>query len=136
MPDLSTISSGLKDRQYTNPVTSERGGYYDSTKGSWVARNLTGAGYYDKGLQDFADQTDVRYLNQSWLDAFGNFAGDVGVKTVSGAPAIVGGITGLGKGTFSALTGGNFSDGFDDNPFMNMAESINAYGDEVFPHFQ
>jgi len=136
MPDLSTISSGLKDRQYTNPVTSERGGYYDSTKGSWVARNLTGAGYYDKGLQDFADQTDVRYQNQSWLDAFGNFAGDVGVKTVSGVPAIVGGITGLGKGTFSALTGGNFSDGFDDNPFMNMAESINAYGDEVFPHFQ
>lgn len=42
----------------------------------------------------------------------------------------------MAKGSYSALTGGNFSDGFDDNPFMNMADSINAYGDEVFPHFQ
>jgi hypothetical protein len=138
MPDLSTISSGLKDRQFTNPVTSERGGYYDGTKGSWIARNLIpgDSGFYDKGLQDFSTQTDVRYQNQGWIDAFGNFAGDVGVKTVSGIPAMVGGITGLGKGSFSALTGGNFSDGFDDNPFLNLAESINVYGTEVFPHFQ
>lgn len=138
MPDLSTISSGLKDRLYTNPVTSERGGYYDSTKGSWIARHLMPGdrGYYDKGLQDFSTQTDVRYQNQGWIDAFGNFAGDVGVKTVSGIPAIVGGITGLAKGSYTALTGGNFSDGFDDNPFLNLAESINMYGDEVFPHFQ
>lgn len=138
MPDLSTITSGLNTAAYKNPVTSERGGYYDGTKGSWIARHnpLWEGGYYDKNLQDYSNQKDVRYQNQGWIDSIGNFAGDVAIKTVSGIPAVIGGITGLAGGSFSALTGGNFSDGFDDNPFMNMAESINAYGDDLFPHFQ
>lgn len=65
MPDLSTISSGLKSSQYSSPVTAERGGYYDGTKGSWIARQI-GSGYYDKGLQDYSNQKDVRYQNQGW----------------------------------------------------------------------
>lgn len=131
MPDISTIKSPLPLLQ--NPVTIQRGsivGSKDTALGRMVGN------YYDRGLYDYSTQVDARYNNQGWPTSIFNFAADLGVKTASGAPSVIGSITGLGKGSYSALTGGNFSDGFDDNPFLNMASTVNAWGSDMFPHFQ
>ena len=66
----------------------------------------------------------------------GNFAADLGVKTLSGVPTLIGGLTGIVGGSYSAVTGGKFSDGFDDNPFLNMAKAVDDFGSEKFPTFQ
>lgn len=119
MPDLSTFVSPLKDLR--NPITRDVGAYYgskDTSLGTYFGN------YYDKGLIDYRNQTDVRYNNQSNFDALGNFAADLGAKTLAGVPSIVGSVTGVVGGSYSALTGGNFSDGFDDNPFLNMSKAV------------
>lgn len=131
MPDISIIRSPLKN--LNNPITYDQGSYYGSKDAS-LGRFF--GNYYDKGLLSYEDQANVRYNNQGSINAFGNFAADLGAKTLAGIPSILGSVGAVAGGTYSALTGDNFTDGFNDNPFLNLSKSISAWGEDMFPHFQ
>jgi len=134
MPDISSLSSPVNTPSYTRPRYDGGGspvGSADTSLG-----RLIGGNYYDAGLLDYSNQANVRFGNQGRLNAFGNFLGDLGVKTLSGIPSVIGSLWATGEGIASAVSGGKFSDGFKNNPLLNLAESVSAWGDEYFPHFQ
>lgn len=131
MPDLSKskVESPIKDMRQTEQHT--RGSFYGSA--DTALGRLVGGNYYDEGLTTYDRQQDSRYYSQGPLNASGNFLADLGVQTLSGIPSIIGGVTGIAKGIGSATLGGKFTDGFDDNPFMNLTKTMSAWGDENFP---
>lgn len=131
MPDLSKSKVQSPLHTLTQAEQYTRGDAYGS-KDTAVGR-FFGGNYYDEGLTSYDSQQNQRYYNQGPLNAFGNFMGDLAVKTLSGVPSIIGGITGVVGGATAAAMGGKFTDGFDDNPFMNFTKTMNTWGDENFP---
>jgi len=132
--DITRLASPVRSAEYTTPRTYQYGQRYGS-KDTLLGR-LFGGNYYDQGLLNYAEQENVRYNNQGYLNAFGNFAGDLGLKTINGIPTIMGSLTGAVKGVGNALSGGSFAQGFDDNALLNFSETVSAWGDEYFPHLQ
>ena len=131
MPDLSKSKVESPLHTYTGASQNARGDYYGS-KDTLLGR-FVGGNYYDEGLTSYDNQQAERYANQGPLNAVGNFFANLGVKTLNGIPAVVGRTMGLVYGTGTAITGGRFTDGFDDNPFMNFSKAMSTWGDEHFP---
>lgn len=130
MPDLSKSKVQSPLNTLTQAEQYTRGDAYGS-KDTAIGR-FFGGNYYDEGLTSYDSQQNQRYYNQGPLNAFGNFMGDLAVKTLSGVPSIIGGLTGIGGGATAVAMGGNFTEGFDDNPFMNYTKTMNTWGDENF----
>lgn len=133
MPDISSLSSPLRTREYVNPQTYHVGKRVGSAD-TLLSRTLWGS--YDKGLFDYENQQNTRYTNQGWIESVGNFAADLGVNTLAGVPSIIGSALSLPAGGINALMGGSFADAFTENPILNFAESMKTWGEEHFPHFQ
>ena len=131
MPDLSKSKVESPLHTYTGASQNARGDYYGS-KDTLLGR-FVGGNYYDEGLTSYDNQQAERYANQGPLNAVGNFFANLGVKTLNGIPAVVGRTMGIVYGTGTAITGGRFTDGFDDNPFMNFSKAMSTWGDEHFP---
>lgn len=136
MPDLSKVKVTSPLRDFKEPITSRAGSTIGSADTA-IGRFGLGLGFhtfYDKSFAGYENQQNERYANQNIPNAIGNFAADLGVKTISGLPALVGSVAGVGQGIGSVATGGSFMEGFNDNPLLNMAEAMNHWGSENFPH--
>lgn len=130
MPDFSKSKIQSPLHTLTQAEQHTRGDAYgssDTAVGRWFGN------YYDEGITSYDSQQNQRYYNQGRINALGNFIGDLGVKTFAGVPSLIGGVAGVEWGILSSATGGKFTDGFDDNPFLNFTKTMNAWGDENFP---
>jgi len=92
--------------------------------------------YYDRAFIPEFSQANQRYYNQDWLNATGDFFAGLGVKTASGLPSLVGGITSLAASPLALRDDVAFQDVFEMNPLNMLARSISKTADEAFPTFQ
>lgn len=145
MPNINSIQSLSSTGSFKSPTIYREGqriGSADTFMGTTAINWLPGVSgtYYDKGLLDYKDQANTRYNNQGYVNAFGNFAANLGIKTLNVLPSAAGGIIATKKG-LSNMAGLNpnqdtFGEAFDNNMFLDLSKAIDLWGNESFPNFQ
>lgn len=144
MPKINELTSPIRTAEFQRPEVYEYGLRVGSSD-SWLTNYLPfkwvgGVNNYDYGLLNYENQADTRYSNQGTINALGHFAADLGVKTLSGIPSLVGGLTSLATGIINSAQVTNpdrhFSDAFNHNVFNDIAETMSMWGSETFPTFQ
>ena len=145
MPNINSIQSLSSTGSFKSPTIYREGqriGSADTFMGTTAINWLPGLSgtYYDKGLLDYKDQANTRYNNQGYVNAFFNFAANLGIKTLNVLPSAAGGIIATKKG-LSNMAGLNpnqdtFGEAFDNNMFLDLSKAIDLWGNESFPNFQ
>ena len=145
MPNINSIQSLSSTGSFKSPTIYREGqriGSADTFMGTTAINWLPGVSgtYYDKGLLDYKDQANTRYNNQGYVNAFGNFAANLLVKTLDVIPSAAGGFTATQKG-LANMAGLNpnqdmFGEAFDNNMFLDFSKSLQLWGNENFPNFQ
>ena len=135
MPDLSNVKiisplSGQAKPTYGAYKRHEPIGSKDT-----ALSQLTG-NFYDRSFIPEFSQTDQRYHNQSWVNSVGHWAAGLGIKTASGIPSMVGGITSLVASPLALSKDISFQDVFDYNPFNLIGKSVSKAADDALPLFQ
>lgn len=145
MPNINSIQSLSSTGSFKSPTIYREGqriGSADTFMGTTAINWLPGVSgtYYDKGLLDYKDQANTRYNNQGYVNAFGNFAANLGIKTLDVIPSAAGSFTATQKG-LANMAGLNpnqdmFGEAFDNNMFLDFSKSLQLWGNENFPNFQ
>ena len=144
MPKINELISPIRTAEYKRPEVHDYGSRVGSAD-SWLTNYapfkwVGGVNNYDYGLLNYEHQADTRYSNQGTANAIGHFAADLGVKTLSGIPAVLGGVSSLAAGlTNSAQVldpNRHFSDAFNHNVFNDIADTMSTWASETFPTFQ
>lgn len=136
MPKITDFISPVTSPYYREPVALQYGDRMNSA--NTVLNNLFG-NYYDAGLRDYENQESLRFNNQTGLNTFFNFAGNMGIRVAKSHLALGAGLTSLAYGAENLLDGNpksKFSEGYDSSLFRDLNEAINYAADDMFPTFR
>ena len=136
MPKITDFISPVTSSYYREPVALQYGDRMNSA--NTVLNNLFG-NYYDAGLRDYENQESLRFNNQTGLNTFFNFAGNMGIRVAKSHLALGAGLTSLAYGAENLLDGNpksKFSEGYDSSLFRDLNEAINYAADDMFPTFR
>ena len=136
MPKITDFISPVTSAYYREPEALEFGKRMGSAD---TFLNNIFSNHYDEGLRDYQNQESLRFNNQTALNTFFNFAGNLGLRTLKAPVPLLGGVSGILLGTRNILDGNpktGFAEGYDSTLFRDLSESLDYAIDDAFPTFR